>query len=162
MFQEGLGLLAEPIQSLADGFNNLINGIRDFFEDTIAAIGEVLNYLNPLSEKFILKIAFIPSEGYFEEFAGEIKQSFDNKFAFISGIGDVLKRLFNCVIDTDPKPPEFTVNLPGGKWGRGKVKIIDFSYFAEYRPYILNFIRVLLWVPFLIRLYKRLPNLIYQ
>ncbi len=220
MFSEGLGLLAQPINNLADGFNNFIEGVGRFFGDLISSlgqwfedvltgiislgldigqwfsniltsvgdwfanvingitefansvgewfaqlfvtIGEILDHLNPFSEKFFLKIAFIPSDGYFERFASDIKQSFDGKFEFISEIGNALKKLFGGVFDTDPEPPEFTVNLPGGKWGEGKVKVIDFSLFADYRPFILNFIRVMLWIPFLIKLYKKLPDIVYK
>lgn len=220
MFSEGLGLLARPIEALADGFNNFVNGIGNFFSNLIsslgswfsdvisgivnlgssigqwftnlinsigqwfanvingisdfansvanwfgqvfATIGEILEHLNPFSEKFFLRIALIPSDGYFERFANDIKQSFDGKFAFISEIGDVLKSLFSGVYETDPEPPEFAINLPGGKWGEGRVKVIDFSIFAEYRQYILNLIRVMLWIPFLIKLYKRLPNIVYK
>jgi len=220
MFAEGLGLLAQPINALADGFNNFINGVGNFFGNLISSlgqwfsdvlsgigtlasnigqwfsnlinsigdwlgsvingiselissvgnwfaqvfgvIGEILDHLNPFSDKFFLKIAFIPSDGYFERFANEIKQSFDGKFAFISEIGDVLKSLFSGAYETDPEPPEFTVNLPGGKWGEGRVNIIDFSIFADYRLYILNFFRVMLWIPFIIKLYKRLPNIVYK
>lgn len=96
------------------------------------------------------------------EYVSDIKAAFDQKLGFITEIRDFLGSIFGAVIDPNPDPPEFNVNLPGGKWGNGSVRIIDFSIFAQYRSYILNFIRVLLWVPFLIKLYKRLPALIYQ
>ena len=144
---EGLGVLAEPI-------NNLKDELSAFFSNLIS-------YLNPLSENFILKIAFVPSEGYFEQFIGEIKDVFDEKFQFVDEIGNYLVRLFGAVYDENPDPPSFTVTLPGGKWGTGTIEIIDFSIFADYRFYIRNFIRLILWVPFLMRLYKRLPSVIY-
>lgn len=220
LISEGIGILAEPINALGQGFNNFVNGIGDFFTNLISslgnwfedigqwfanlgnsigqwftdlgnsigqwftnliddiqgiatsieewfselfgALGEILNYLNPMHENFFLKIAFIPSEGYFEDFASDIKTSFDGKFTFISDIGNILGSIFGGVFDTDPEPPEFNITLPGGKWGEGSVKVIDFSIFEDYRPFILNFIRVLLWIPFLIKLYKRLPSLVYQ
>lgn len=132
-----MGILTEPINAIGEG-------------------------LDPDSDKFILKVAFIPSEGYIQEFINDIKTILDNKFSFISEIGSFLGNILGAVIDTNPEPPEFKVNLPGGKWGSGSVQIIDFSIFAEYRQYILNFIRVILWIPFLIKLYKRLPSLVYQ
>lgn len=118
--------------------------------------------MNPYHENFFLKVAFIPSEGFYEEFITDIKTMFDSKFAFVSDIGNFLGSIFGSVINVNPDPPEFTVNLPGGKWGEGSIKIIDFSIFADYRPFILNFMRVVLWIPFLIKLYKRLPSLVYQ
>lgn len=111
---------------------------------------------------FFLKVAFIPSEGFFEDYVSDIKTMLEGKFTFISEIRDFLGGIFGAVIDPDPDPPEFKINLPGGKWGTGKVKIIDFSLFAQYRQYILNLIRVFLWIPFLMKLYRRLPQIVYQ
>lgn len=125
-------------------------------------INEIGQGLDPESDKFILKVAFIPSEEYMQEFVYDIKTVFDNKFSFISEIGSFLGNILGVVIEDNPEPPEFKVNLPGGKWGSGSVSIIDFSIFEDYRPFILNFIRVILWIPFLIKLYKRLPSLVYQ
>lgn len=146
-----MGILADPIESLGQGFNNFVS-----------TLGEIINYINPWHENFFLRVAFIPSEGYLESYVNEIREIFDDKFTFISEIRDFLGSLFGAVINTDPKPPEFTINLPGGKWGQGSIKIIDFSLFAPYREFILNFIRVLLWIPFLLKLYRRLPSLVYQ
>ena len=150
---ERLGVLADPINMLGEGFNSFVS-----------TIGQIINYINPWSEDFILKIALVPSEGYVETHVSEIKDVIDGKFAFIAEIQDFLSSLFGAVIYLDPAPPapEFRINLPGGKWGSGSVQIIDFSLFAPYRAFILNFIRVLLWIPFLLKLYRRLPSLVYQ
>jgi len=109
-----------------------------------------------------LKLALIPSDGFYEAYVTDIREMFDGKFTFISEIRDFLGNLFGAVVDPDPNPPKFEINLPGGKWGTGSVQIIDFSLFAPYRAFILNFIRVLLWIPFLLKLYRRLPSLVYQ
>ena len=173
LISEGLGVLAGPIAALGEGFNNFIDGVGDFFENLIESLGtwfedlgqwfdNLISYLDPTSERFFLTLSIIPSEGYLEEYATDIKTMLDGKFTFISEIRDFLGNLFGAVIDPDPAPPEFKINLPGGKWGQGSLKIIDFSLFAPYRAFILNFIRVLLWIPFLLKLYKRLPQLVYQ
>jgi len=146
-----LGLLANPINELGQGFNSFVS-----------TIGQIINYINPWHDDFFLKVALVPSEGFLEEYVTDIKVMFDGKFTFISDLRDFLGNLFDAVVDPDPNPPEFEINLPGGKWGQGKVQIIDFSMFARYRPFILNFFRVLLWIPFLMKLYRRLPELIYQ
>lgn len=125
-------------------------------------IQRLLEVFNPESDRFFLKVAFIPSEGYFEDFTNDIKTVLESKFGFVAEIREFLGNIFGIVINTDPEPPDFSISLPGGKWGSGKVKVIDFSMFAQYRTFILNFMRVLLWIPFLIKLYKRLPSMIYQ
>ena len=124
-------------------------------------IRELVNLLNPLHEKFFLRVAFIPSAGYIEEFRTDIKAIFDNKFSFINEIRDFLAFIFSSPIIDNPGPPEFKITLPGGKWGTGSVQIIDFSIFEDYRLFIINFVRVFLWIPFLIKLYKRLPSIVY-
>ena len=134
--QESVGLLTEPIE-------------------------RIINFLNPIHEDFFLRVAFIPSQGYVEEFRTDIKEMFDDKFSFISEIRDFLAFIFSSPIIDNPGPPEFKITLPGGKWGTGSVQIIDFSIFEDYRLFIINFIRVLLWIPFLIKLYKRLPSIVY-
>lgn len=146
-----MGVLAGPINDVKEGFNSFVN-----------AIGEIINYINPWHENFFMTVAFIPSEGYLEAYVTDIKEMFDGKFTFISEIRDFLGNIFGAVVDPNPDPPEFRINLPGGKWGAGSVKIINFSLFAPYRAFILNFIRVTLWIPFLLKLYKRLPSLVYQ
>ena len=186
-----MGVLAGPIETLGEGFNNFIDGVGDFFENLIDSLGtwfdnlgqwfdnlvndleqwfenigqglsRIIDALNPTSENFFLKEALVPSEGFHEAYVSDIKEMFDGKFTFISDLRDFLSNLFDAVVDPDPNPPEFEINLPGGKWGQGKVQIIDFSMFARYRPFILNFFRVLIWIPFLMKLYRRLPELIYQ
>lgn len=211
-------ILAQPIEALTQGFNNLVTNLSDFFTNLISSLSqwfsdvlnnilnigtiirqsftnlfdnvsqwitniinnildlkdniinlfnqifeklrEIINYLNPLHEKFFLKLAFIPSEGYFEDFINDIKTVINNKFSFISEIENFLNTIFNVVIDNNPSPPDFTINLPR-KWGNKEVRIIDFSIFDQYRTFILNFIRVTLWIPFIIKVYKRLPSVIY-
>ena len=148
---ESLGILADPINALGEGFNSFVN-----------TIGEIINYINPWHDDFFLRAALVPSEGFIETYVADIKEMFDGKFTFISDLRDFLANLFDAVVDPDPNPPEFEITLPGGKWGSGKVEIIDFSIFARYRPFILNFFRVLLWIPFIMKLYRRLPQLIYQ
>ena len=179
-----MGVLAGPIETLGEGFNNFIEGVGDFFENLIDSLGSwfedlgqwfdnlvydleqwftnIISYLDPTSDSFFLKVALVPPEGFIQEYVTDIKEMFDGKFTYISEIRDFLGNLFGAVVDLDPNPPEFEINLPGGKWGQGSVKIIDFSLFAPYRAFILNFIRVLLWIPFLLKLYKRLPQLVYQ
>ena len=139
-----MGVLAEPIAELGQG------------------LGRIIDALNPASENFFLKAAFIPSQEFMIEYVTDIKAALDEKMGFFAEIREFLGSIFGAVVETDPEPPKFEISMPGGKWGTSKVKIIDFSIFAQYRSYILNLIRVFLWIPFLMKLYRRLPSLIYQ
>ena len=135
------------MEGLSVPLQNIANGIKELKDNII----EILNF----------ERLFVPTEGYFEEFRTDIKEIFDNKFSFINEIRDFLAFIFSTPILDNPGPPEFKITLPGGKWGSGSVQIIDFSIFEDYRLFIINFMRVLLWIPFLIKLYKRLPSIVY-
>lgn len=225
LISEGLGVLATPINALADGFNNFINGIGDFFTnlidslgtwfddighwfanlgnsigqwftdlrdsigqwftdlgnsigqwfsdlgnsigqwftDLFSTLGEILNYLNPFHENFFLKIAFIPSDGFIPNKFDELKESFDDRLPIIG----TLTELFNSMTQNqtrirsmDSTKPTFTMELPE-KWGGKTVQVINFDPIDPYVPYIKTLIRFFLWIPFIIKIYKRLPQVIY-
>jgi len=184
LFENLINSLGTWFEDLGQWFDNLVNNLEQWFtnlgndvgtwfqgvQDNITQFAEnfsntmsnIISYLDPTSEDFFLMVALVPSEGFMQEYVTDIKEMFDGKFTFFNQIRDFLGNLFDAVVDPDPNPPEFEINLPGGKWGQSKVQIIDFSLFARYRPFILNFFRVLLWIPFLMKLYRRLPELIYQ
>jgi len=143
-------------------FEEVSNDITQFAENFNNTMSNIISCLDPTSERFFLKAAFIPSPEFMINYATEIKDALDEKMSFITEIKEFLGNIFGAVIEPDPEPPKFEITLPGGKWGQGEIKIIDFSIFARYRPFILNFMRVLLWIPFLIKLYRRLPGLVYQ
>ena len=214
-----MGVLATPINALADGFNNFINGIGDFFtnlidslgswfddigqwfsslgtsigqwfsdlgtsigqwftnlvdninglatsiggwfNDLFSTLGEILNYLNPFHENFFLKIAFIPSEGFIPNKFDELKVEFDNRLPIIGTFTD----LFTSITEVQSKSirstsPTFTMELPS-KWGGQTVQVINFDPIDPYVPFIKTLIRILLWIPFIIKMYKRLPQVIY-
>jgi phage-related protein len=218
---EGLGVLAQPINALADGFNNFITGIGDFFSnlidslgswfddvgqwfaslgesigqwftdlrngigqwfsdlgnsigqwftdlgnsigqwftDLFSTLGEILNYLNPFHENFFLKIALIPSDGFITGKFDELKGVLDDRLPIIgtfTGIFDSITQ----VQSIDNTTPTFTMELPG-KWGGQTVQVINFTPIDPYVPYIKTLIRFFLWIPFIIKMYKRLPQVIY-
>ena len=217
MFEEGLGLLAGPIEELAEGFNNFIDGVGDFFENLINSLGEwfddvrefftniidslgqwfrdvidgivslgndiglwfvgirdkisqfaenfsdamsvFISYLNPLSENFFLKIAFIPSQGFIPSKFNELKDVIDAKMPIIGTLTD----LFDSITElrsVDSTKPTFSIELPS-KWGGQTVQVINFDVIDPYVPYVKTFIRFLIWIPFIIKIYRRLPQIIY-
>lgn len=217
MFEEGLGLLAQPINALAEGFNNFIDGIGDFFENLINSLGDwfeevgefftniidslgqwfndvidgisslgndiglwfqgigekiadfaenfsntmnnFLSYLNPFSENFFLKIAIIPSDGFIPYKFDELKEVIDDRLPIIGTLKDVLDTITG-VQSVESTKPKIEVELPG-KWGGQKVQIINFDVIDPYVPYVKTFIRFLIWIPFIIKIYRRIPNIIY-
>lgn len=215
LISEGLGVLAEPINALGEGFNNFIEGVGDFFENLIDSLGtwfenlgqwfdnlvndleqwftnlgndigswfeevsnditqfaeninntmsSIISYLDPTSERFFLKLAFIPSDGFITEKFNEVKADFDNKLPIVG----TLNELFDSITQTQSiqtqsiqsTKPKYEIELPD-KWGGQKVEVINFAIIDPYIPYVKTIIRFMIWIPFLIKIYRRLPQIIY-
>lgn len=216
-----MGVLATPINALADGFNNFVSGIGDFFTNLIdslgswfddigqwfanlvdnigqwftdlgnsigqwftnlvndirglgesiggwfnqlfSTLGEILNYLNPFHEKFFLKIAFIPSDGFISNKFDELKDVLDDRLPIIGTFTEIFNSMTQAqsqVQSINSTSPTFTMELPD-KWGGQTVEVINFDVIDPYVPFVKTLIRVFLWIPFIIKMYKRLPQVIY-
>ena len=118
-----------------------------------------LSFLNPFHENFFLRVALIPSEGFWSEQADRVMDTFDEKLPIVSQ----LIGFFQGVINTDFETsiPSFNVAF-SGKWGNYSGPIIDFSYFTQYRDLVLTFVRGIAWFWFLKRLLARIPSIIYK
>ena len=110
-----------------------------------------------------MKLAFVPSDGFIPDKFDELKETLDDRLPIIGSLTD----LFNSI--TQPQlnekslgstKPKFTVDLPG-KWGGQTVEVINFDIIEPYIPYVKTIIRFMMWIPFLIKIYKRLPHIIY-
>ena len=177
--------IAQGIVNLGEHFSSVLSYINPFSENFI--LKDLLNWLNPVSEDFILKQLwefltniisylnpldenffgkklvefigdllkdlFIPKEDHFSDLYNEI----DNKFGFISQLKELYDSLFP---DNSPNsitsPPNWTITYEGVT-----VTIIDWSAFEAYRGYLHSIIIFIMWASFLIRLYKRIPGIIY-
>lgn len=109
-----------------------------------------------------MKLAFVPSDGFISEKFDELKVEFDDRMPIIG----TFTELFNSITQAqgakraESTKPRFEIELPG-RWGGQRVEVINFDIIDPYIPYIKTFIRFVLWVPFLIKIYKRLPQIIY-
>lgn len=63
------------------------------------AIGFILDFLNPTSDDFILKVAFVPSETYMINWKNEIMNTYQLKFQFI----DQFRNTWNSITNTVEK-----------------------------------------------------------
>ncbi len=102
--KEGIGEFFTNLGSSIGGFfENLWNKIFDFFKDLPGHIAnifnsfvELLQYINPWSDKFFLKIAFIPSEEQQQEHLKnqeEFKRAFDSKLPFVNSLVDIFQNV---------------------------------------------------------------------
>ncbi|GAB6107492.1 hypothetical protein [Fusibacter bizertensis] len=149
-----------------DGLGWLLNTIYDVIKDIPQKIDDLFNllttllsYINPLSDNFFLKIAFVPSPGFLTNYASEQLSNIFESFWIVQIFQDVMDQVKEISL-TSPKP-EFTIDLPA-KWGGTTVKFIDLQFYDDYRDYIHTFIKVVAWFFFLKSLVRRAPNMIYK
>ncbi|WP_312700567.1 hypothetical protein [Sedimentibacter sp.] len=150
--------ILKPIINL---FNTLITYLNPFSENFILKpiiefLTTLIDWLNPFSDNFILKIAFIPQSEEFELKKQELIDTFTQKFIFYDNIVDMFKQIKNLGSGSSA-PPTFKITLPS-KYGGGTYSIIDFSYFTDYRIYILNFQRCIMWFFFIKGIFRSLPK----
>lgn len=55
----------------------------------------LVDYLNPVSENFFLKLAFIPSEGFLQAQVTELKIVLESKFPLINQVRDTINAVTN-------------------------------------------------------------------
>lgn len=158
--------LAVPFTAIADGINNLWDGIADFFEN-------VIDLLNPASDNFFLKKAFVPTEPINEKFNDTVT-TLKEKFPLINDIerveNEIIQEIENEVESEqgigimgtqNSNIPEFFISLPS-KYGGTQVRIIDFTAFEYARGFIHTFILLVAYWKFMRRTIKRIPTIIHK
>lgn len=157
-------IFKDVLKFLAD-ILSYINPFSDKFilKDIINFFLELLSYINPFSENFwgykiidlisdLLKFLFVPKEDHFTYF----KNAIDEKFGFISQIKDLVNKLFSFKRTRDiEQPPSFEITYEGVTY-----KIVDFSILERFRSFFHAIVCSVLWIGFLLRLYKRIPGII--
>lgn len=176
--------IAQGIVKLGEHFSNVLSYLNPFSENFI--LKNLLNWLNPTSEDFILKklwdfltniisylnpfhenffgrklvefigdlleSLFIPQQDHF----GELNNKINIKFGFIHQVKDLVYSLFPENTTLSYAPPNWSVTYEGVT-----INIIDWSAFEKYRGYLHGLIIFIMWGAYLIRLYKRIPSIIY-
>lgn len=91
--------LGDWFTSLFDFLSNIIKAISDSFSDLISKLSQwflqLFEWINPLSENFILRIAFIPRDGYFDNYVTQFRTMVEIKLGAFTQFIDT----FNAVVD---------------------------------------------------------------
>ncbi len=151
--------LQELSLNIGNWFSELSDNIAGFFEELGDKITVIMSYLNPLSDNFFLKIAFIPSEDFVEMNNERMALLGEQKFGFVDDFKYFFNDLKNNLTDGSDAP-NFTLSLPS-KWGGSTVNIINFEAFDSIRLLVKNIIRIFIWLFFIFKMYKRIPKIIY-
>lgn len=103
---------------------------------------------------------FVPSE----DFLSDKMQYISQKFGFVTTMFQVVEILLDGFgTGNEKEPPVVTMNLGNAtsKYFYGEESIVlDLSWYAPYKPMVDIFLRAVLWVFFLWRLFVALPNII--
>lgn len=92
---------------------------------------------------------------------GEMSDTFQGKFGFLTTLKQVGNDLFGMTADTEP--PVIWVHLEDaeGRYTYGdKQKILDLSWYQRYKADVDKLISGFLWIAFLWLLFKRAPDII--
>ena len=149
--------LWKAIVGFFTGFGDFIGSIIQAIWDAVASICEAIGnivsgivngILNGLSS--ILEFLFVPEHNPFEDLSTKI----NSKFGFVSQIGQLISNLlgFN---NYGNSVPNFEIT-----YYNTSVSIIDFSIFLQYRDWIHGIILAIAWTIFILKTYKKLPNII--
>lgn len=156
---------------------DLFNWLNPFSEKFIlkqlwSFLTNIISYINPFSENFfgykiidmfkdLFNLLFVPKEDKFGDLASNIK----SKFGFINQLHELVNTLFSLdnspyVLSNDGSNPS---NAPNWSitYFNTTVNIIDWSAFEKFRGVFHGIVIFLLWGSYLIRLYKRVPAIIY-
>lgn len=158
-FTDLLEDLQEMSTNIGNWFADLSDNIAGFFEELGDKITIIMSYLNPLSDDFFLKIAFIPSQDFIEMNNERMASLGEQKFGFIEDFKFVFEDLKDN-FNVGSNAPNFSLTLPT-KWGGSTVNIINFEAYDSVRLIVKNIIRIFIWLFFIFKMYKRIPKIIY-
>lgn len=107
-----------------DGITGVLKDLFDTVKNIFSSIGEILNYINPLSEKFFLWIAFIPEDGYFENYSNKYQTLIKEKFAVVYQLRDTIEA-FKTAVESNAMGKEFSITADLSKYGIGEVEVVN-------------------------------------
>lgn len=135
-----------------------LNPFSDKFilKTVIQNLADLLSYINPFSDNFFLKIAFVPkTENLVFD---DVRQTLYNKFSFIKSFEEIHDS-FDEKFNQEENCPNFSITLPDFLGG-ATVNPINFSFFNQYRTFIHVFIIAVSYFVFIEKIYKLVPKIL--
>lgn len=158
--------IKEGLSSIVEFFKNLLDYLNPFSENFILLklwnfLTDIISYINPFSDNFLgKKIIELLSDLLEFLFVPEsnpfeeLSSKFDEKFAFVGQIKTLVSDLLGFNNYGD-KVPSFNMT-----WHGVTFALIDFSLFLDYRTWLHSIILAIAWFVFLFKTYKKLPSII--
>ena len=139
-------LLQQPIQTLGS-----------ILEELISIPGKILGGLGQILID-VLTYLFVPAQDFLQLKIQALVQEFGYLEPIIS-LGDTFKAYFTGV---NPTPPVIWIDLGASAWYPmgGRVKFIDLTWYAQYKPTVDGIIGAFLWLWLLWRLFQNAPGIV--
>ena len=162
--RSGIASVEQKITDFKTGIETKITNFETSVENKIQSIiDSIMSIPQLIADKIksVLEDLFVPDE---ESMNAKIQQIRD-KFAFIYEFSDVGKRILNLMeYASGDVVPRFTVDLSdymgSYSWGDAVI-VIDFAWYAKYKPFVDNILAGMIWITWLWHMYKRIPELIH-
>jgi hypothetical protein len=119
----------------------LVGGFTDWFNSIISGIGNIVNYLNPASDSFFLKVALIPSDGYLSDRYTE----FQSDMLSWLGYSDFASFL-DSIQGVTSSEGTYTATIDVYGVGSFNQTFVDTSYYNANKTWIYTVIRGVLAV----------------
>ena len=161
----------EGLKSIISNIAQVLNYINPFNENfilkpVIEILGNILDFLNPFSDNFfvykLIELLGNLLNSIFVPDINEIESSFNTvkeKFSFIDGIKGTINDLTTVVINED-NSPIFEIEVFENKYFSGNVKVIDLSWYAPFKNYGDTVICCFAYAFFFWRIFIKLPSII--
>lgn len=121
--------IGKGIKDMWDGLSKNLNDLWESIKDIFNSVKSILNYINPFSDKFILKVAFIPEDGYFDKKVNDLKADVSARFAFFKQVDDALGAVTQAISTQQFKGWEVKVPYTGKT-----LNIIDTQFINAFAP----------------------------
>ena len=170
-FVDGKEVVVEKVES---NWESVGNGAHSFVTEITTSSGNITTdiknaVMEVIQESFgegwvdMVISKFVGGEDSFQD----LYALFRDKFYWISDLQAVVERvldIFSPNTYARQRPPVIYANFEESEseyfQGMGEVAVVDFSWYARYKPYVDTFLSAILWGFFLFRLYMRLPDII--
>lgn len=152
------GLFGDLAEVIAGGFSGIVSFLTDKFGQIHGSLVSLIDYFNPSSDSFILKIAFIPEEGYFENKINELKDKAQDSVGLFSQLEDTFNSVAQAVTDDDHWEGVKVDLSCYGVGNIGEVMVIDPTFINFSSDKIKFWISGLIWFTLLLWLVRRVAG----
>lgn len=166
-----LGNIGEGLLSIVGSIKNAVSDIwwkiSEYFKPFLAKmvdiwdkVNEVVSYISPHSPNFFVKLALIPSDGYFGDKFTEVMELIKTKFGFATGVIDMMQTVIMQLGGSSPRP-KLDIVLPA-RYGGTTVSMINFDLIDPYIPHLKMWIAFVAYFITAKSFIRRVPSIIYQ